>query len=267
MNLLLSSRSTKLVCLCLMGLSPLVRADETIVLDAQVNVLELSPTNSARVTGANGNVTMYASGNAHYGSPSSAIWRSVAWMISPPGTGLEFVRVPIGSSVSALVSDPGNAMLLDAPGSLGDNWGQADLELRDSGNQAVWNASLDAGLNVIEFNNTTAPQFATTTSTLGTYKVTLTGSAHHGSPGSPYRGAMLFYHDPTDGTLDFEPIAVGGSAVVHGDNVQIFIADGEGTLGDNAGSLTATLSIVPEPGAFVALAFGLGMLSRRVRAQ
>ncbi|MBX3120460.1 MAG: PEP-CTERM sorting domain-containing protein [Fimbriimonadaceae bacterium] len=243
-----------IVAFCIALAASFAMSNESVSIDSQTNVLELTTTNSAYLPGLGGSLSLEAQGSPRYGAPASAIWKSIVWQFHPPGSGISYMRVPISGNSNLNALSPGIAFLTDAQGSLFDNSGQVDLILRDGANNVQFAGTLFANTNVAEHTHTTVQPFLTS-STIGIYKVSLSGFAHHGSPSSPYHGAMLQFITP-DGAIDYAPVMVGGSTEVFGRDVRVMITDTIGTLSDNSGVLTATLDPVPEPASLAALLMG-----------
>lgn len=249
--------------LTIVAMAALGASQETITIDARVNVLELDAGSAAGLGEHTGLRTLAATGDPHFGSPSSARWKSLVWQYGAPGSGLNYARVAFGGSATRDVTHGGNAFLTDGEGTLGDNTGQADWSLFDSSSTALGSGTLFANTTVAQHNATTVQQFFTSTS-LGWYSVSLSGFAHHGSTDSPYRGAVLQFQT-SDGGLDYATVDVGGTTNVYGYDVRVFITDATGTLGDNDGTMTATLNPVPEPASLAILGLGTLAIFRRQR--
>lgn len=228
-----------------------VWAAETVTLAANSNVIQLGPSNAAPVGPVSGSYSMMGIGIPKFGPLATDLWRSAVWQFLDSSGGIDYVRVPIGSSASRTISHGGYAFLVDGAGSLGDNSGSLGLSLIDNGDSSVdWTGTITATSNVAQQTATTMLQFFSTAS-LQTYNVTAEGLAYFGGSGSAqYKSVVVQFYDAT-GAIDYAVVGIGQSIDILGYDLRAFITDGEGTLGDNSGSLSvrvnASPTSVPEP--------------------
>ncbi len=247
-----------------LALLPLSYAQESVVLDARVNVLQLDSANAIGLSSSGPNLTIDATGNPRFGSPPSAQYKSVVYQFLRDVGGIDYRAIPLNAPPVAY-SGPGNAFLTDGEGTLGDNVGQADLTVRDAALNPVEFRTLFANM-AAEHNATTVIPFLTSGS-LGLYEVCVSGVAWHGAPDSAVYWSAVLQFQTEDGGLDYAVAPAHQCTTVYGKDVRIFITDATGTLGDNRGFLTAMLTPVPDPATGFVLCAGMACywIGRRAR--
>lgn len=220
-------------------------AQQTQFLDARIHVIQLSPTNSAPVGAFSGTNTMEASGSPFFAPEPGRVWRSVVWQVLDTAGGITYHRVPMGGTTAATIGHGGYAFLSDTAGALGDNGGAAALVLRNSGGTTVWSGLITATSNVAEMTPGGNALFFNSTSTAGRYHVTASGTARFGGSSSAvYRSAVVMFETMVGGR-DYAVVPAGGSVDIDGSNLWVFLTDGIGTLGDNSGGFTVTVTSAP----------------------
>jgi len=246
--------------------SLVARSQETVNIDVTTNVLQLSASNAIELGPGVGNFTMDATGDPHYGAPSSAVWNDVVWQTLDSTGGITYTSVPIGGSATVYATHLAYAFLTDSLGTLWDNSGQANLSVLNSLNEVVGHGTILANTNVAQFTDSTALPFLTSGSLMN-YEVDASGLAYYGGSSTATYDSVCVQYLDASGAINYAAVPVGGSIDIFGQDVRAFVTDAAGTLGDNSGTLHVTLrprdGSTPEPfTAGLGLA-GVGLFVRR----